>query len=72
MDIKEKVIAEIIDMNDRITPLERFLDDHHNCPLCGSELLLTHVTRFLDNATKETADCESCHIQVRSLDHALM
>lgn len=71
MDNKDKLIAEILDINDSITPLERFLDDQHHCPLCGDELLLTHVTHFVDLKTKEDAHCDSCQIQIRHLEHSL-
>ncbi len=48
-----------------------FLDDHHNCPLCGSELLLTNVTHFVNQEVREEASCESCHIRVRQATHRL-
>ena len=72
MDNKTKIIEELInEAAESISYRDLFLDDQHNCPLCGSEMLLTHVTRFVDHVTKEQAHCEACQIQVRSTDHAL-
>lgn len=48
-----------------------FLDDHHNCPLCGSELLLTNVTHFVDQKVREEAFCEACNIRTRHSQHEL-
>ncbi len=48
-----------------------FLDEHHSCPLCGSELLLTNVTHFVDQKVREEAFCESCNIRTRHADHSL-
>lgn len=54
-----------------IDPREQFLEDYHHCPLCGSELLFTHVTQFVTGSVAERAQCEDCHIQVKSSDHSL-
>lgn len=50
---------------------EQFLDDYSNCPLCGSELLYTHVTKFVDNTVHEEAHCEACKIKAKNNDHFL-
>jgi hypothetical protein len=64
----EKLAAELAD---RMTPTERFLDEQYHCPLCGHEMLLTHVTQFVEMMVKEEAHCEGCKIQVRERDHGL-
>jgi transcription elongation factor Elf1 len=71
MDAKldaDKLIAELLAEVDH---KEQFLDEHHNCPLCGSEMLITHVTQFIQMKVKEEANCEACKIQVRDLNHQL-
>lgn len=65
MDAKQHVLK------DTISPLEQFLDDQQNCPLCGSELLLTHVTQFVHQEIKEQAECEACRIMIRNQNHLL-
>lgn len=69
---EENIIAQfrIVD-TDKPTAQEIFLEDYHNCPLCGSELLFTHVTHFLDQQVKEEAACCGCNIKIRSEQHGL-
>lgn len=71
MDNKTKIIEDLITENEIFSAREQFLDDQHNCPLCGSEMLITHVTQFVELKTKEEAHCEACKIQVRTLEHVL-
>jgi DNA-directed RNA polymerase subunit RPC12/RpoP len=56
---------------DTPTTRELFLDDHNNCPLCGSELLYTHVTQFTDLNVAEEAHCEPCNVRVKQNNHTL-
>lgn len=63
--------TEVIDLTDRIDHRERFMDEQYNCPLCGSSMLITHVTHFVEMRVREQAECESCRIKVRDLKHQL-
>ena len=70
MDQPKKIAT--IDIN--ISPIDwraAFIDDHHNCPLCGSELMLTNVTHFVDQKVHEEGFCEACNIRTRHADHLL-
>ena len=53
------------------TPVEKFLQDYNECPLCGTELLYTHVTNFVNGLVKEEAHCESCKIRTKANEHGL-
>jgi transcription elongation factor Elf1 len=70
MDVRE-LNMDVKELTDMINHTERFLDEHHNCPLCGTEMLVTHVTHFIELNVKEEAHCEACKIKVRELDHLL-
>ncbi len=67
-----KTIATL-DINILTSPTykELFLDDQNHCPLCGDELIFTHVTQFLENTVSEEAHCESCKIRVKNNSHSL-
>jgi Na+-transporting NADH:ubiquinone oxidoreductase subunit NqrF len=68
-----KTVATIdikIDWNS-VSPREMFLDDYTFCPLCGDELLYTHVTQFVECAVAEEAHCEKCKIRVKQNGHTL-
>jgi len=70
---KPKVVATI-DINidwKSISPREMFLDDYTFCPLCGDELLYTHVTQFIQHEVNEEAHCHSCKIRVKQNTHGL-
>jgi hypothetical protein len=69
-DPAPKTIATI-NINLKYDARAKFLDDQHNCPLCGTELLQTHVTHFANQAVQEEAHCEKCKIRVRSNEHQL-
>lgn len=70
MDAKDKnsTTEQILDI---MSPAERFLDEQHNCPLCGQEMLITQVTHFVNMQVHEEAHCESCRIKVREQEHRL-
>lgn len=53
------------------TAQEAFLDDYNSCPLCGSELVFTHVTQFVEQFVKEEACCTGCNILVKDNSHSL-
>ncbi len=53
------------------TPLERFMQEYNECPLCGTELLYTHVTNFVHGSVKEEAHCEACKIRTKDNSHHL-
>ena len=61
----DQILADIL------THREQFLDAHLNCPLCGSELLLTHVTHFANHKTNEEAHCDACQVRIRAEEHIL-
>ncbi len=50
---------------------EQQLEDHHHCCLCGTELVLTHVTHFTHLEVTEEAHCPSCHVRNRKVQHRL-
>ncbi len=66
-EIESKIESE----KDTLSPLEMFLDDQNNCPLCGDEMLITHVAHFLNQTVKEEAHCDACKIRVRENQHLL-
>jgi hypothetical protein len=53
------------------TPHEQYLADYNECPLCGTEMLFTHVTNFVRGDVHEEAHCEACKIRVRDNSHQL-
>jgi transcription elongation factor Elf1 len=65
-----KVIAQF-HIVDTISPVEQFLEDYHQCPLCGTEMVFTHVTNFVNEEVKEEAHCSPCQIRVKSNQHQL-
>lgn len=67
--ISEEQLDQIL--SDLLTHREQFLDAHLNCPLCGDELMLTHVTHFVNHQTNEEAHCDSCKVRIRKEEHAL-
>jgi transcription elongation factor Elf1 len=60
-----------IQIEEPATELEQFLEDYHNCPLCGSELMYTHVTNFAHLSVQEEAHCEPCNIRTKKDAHVL-
>lgn len=56
---------------DEITPRDMFLNDYTYCPLCGDELLYTHVTHFGHQQVAEEAHCDACKIRVKQNSHSL-
>ncbi len=70
-----EAVAQIdINVEDKLLPMnhtERFLDDQQNCPLCGDEMLFTHVTEFIKQVVNEEAHCEGCKIRVKQNSHLL-
>jgi len=76
MDGKEKenkspkVIAQF-HIVEKTSPRAQFVDEYHHCPLCGSELIYTHVTNFLAERVKEEAFCMPCNIRTKSNEHGL-
>jgi hypothetical protein len=53
------------------SPRERFLDEYNQCPLCGTDLLFTHVTNFVENVAHEEAHCEACKVRTKNAQHSL-
>lgn len=68
---KTKETIATIDVNISWNAKEQFLDDYLNCPLCGSELLYTHVTHFVNQNVAEEAHCEECKIRTKANTHTL-
>lgn len=66
----ENIIAQFR-IVDTPTPQEAFLEDYNSCPLCGSELMFTHVTHFIEQTVNEEAHCDGCNIKVKSNQHGL-
>lgn len=72
MDIDDKnhPVEKMIHINEP-TVKEQFLDDYHHCPLCGTELIYTHVTDFAYLKVNEEAHCEACNIRTKKDEHIL-
>ena len=69
---KDSTIATIeINWAHATNPREEFLEDYLHCPLCGDELLYTHVTHFVHGNVSEEAHCNSCKIKTKSNHHPL-
>ena len=68
--LKPQTIATI-DINFKLDYRQQFIEDHHNCPLCGSELLITQVTQFVAQEVTEEAHCEACKIRTRKENYRL-
>lgn len=70
---ESKIISEI-DINMIISAsnsAEDFIEDYNHCPLCGTELIYTHITHFLNNRVNEEAHCEKCNIKTKNNQHSL-
>jgi formate dehydrogenase maturation protein FdhE len=50
---------------------EQYLEEYTYCPLCGDELLYSHVTEFVQLSVNEEAHCESCKIRIKKNQHDL-
>ncbi len=68
---KKEVMEITISTNDEITIREQFLLDYTTCCLCGSDLMFTHVTKFVTGEVKEQGACESCGIEHAPKSHPL-
>ena len=82
MDVKKKELKQIeYDSQqaskslqyelDMISPLQVWLDSYKHCELCGSELIYTHVTQFIEETVCEEAHCPSCNIKNKQAHHRL-
>ena len=67
---KSQTVATI-DVHLHWNQREKFLEEHAHCPLCGLEMLITHVTQFVGQTVKEEAFCEKCNVRVRDNQHTL-
>lgn len=65
-----KIVAEF-KINPPLNATEQFLEDYHNCCLCGSELMFTHVTDFILLDVKEEAYCMTCNVRTKQQTHRL-
>lgn len=50
---------------------QEFLDNYQNCVLCGSELIFTHNTHFIQLSVEEEAHCSHCNVRNRKQSHRL-
>lgn len=50
---------------------EQFVEDYNTCCMCGTDLVFTHVTNFVEQTTVEEAFCECCKVRTRKADHSL-
>jgi transcription elongation factor Elf1 len=66
----ENIVAQF-NIVDIPTKQEQYLQDYNHCPLCGTELLFTHVTNFIEGMVKEDAHCMTCNIRTKSAEHEL-
>lgn len=72
--MKEKTNFDLVTAqihNDEMTLREQFLMEYTTCCLCGSELLFTHVTHFVNNEVEEQTACESCGVKHVSKHYGL-
>jgi DNA-directed RNA polymerase subunit RPC12/RpoP len=70
LDLMAPVSAHIHAMTHQDWQRQR-LEDLLECAICGSELMFTHVTHFINQETEEEAHCPSCRIRVRQQRHRL-
>ena len=66
----ENIVAQfnIVDVPSK---REQYLQDYNHCPLCGDELVFTHVANFIEGNVQEEAHCMSCNIRTKSAEHDL-
>ena len=50
---------------------ESFIQELHHCPLCNSELHLSHTKEPAKMAMNEEAHCPSCLIRIRAEEYPL-
>ena len=67
--MEAKIISQI-DIN-VISPRDQFIDEYHNCPLCGTELDFVHVANFIEQEVIEEATCSHCKIRTKKETHSL-
>ncbi len=70
-EIKEWPIESFFHKLDPSEKRAQFLDEHLHCPICGTELVLTHVAQFVRLEIEEEAHCSSCAIRVRAITHRI-
>ncbi|CAN5633709.1 hypothetical protein BH10BDE1_BH10BDE1_10600 [soil metagenome] len=58
-------------IDDRMSPIQEFMQDQNHCCLCGSELSFSHKMDHLTLTVVEDAKCGSCHISLRTKTHSL-
>jgi len=78
MDVKNKkqdaettIQSELKFMLKNMDHREAWLDGYNNCDLCGSDLIYTHVTKFIEETVTEEAHCPSCNIKNKQNFHRL-
>lgn len=62
---------ESTDQQDRLTPVQEFVQDQNHCCLCGTHLEFAHKFDHLTLTVVEDAKCGSCHISLRSRSHSI-
>lgn len=67
---RPNVIAQF-NIVDKPSAREQFMDEYAHCPLCGTEMVYTHVTNFIAESVKEEAFCTACNIRTKSNSHGL-
>lgn len=50
---------------------EEYLEEYRHCPLCGAELIYSHVTQFIYSQVTEEAHCEKCNVCTKKNQHSL-
>lgn len=58
-------------IDDRMSPIQEFMQDQNHCCLCGSELSFFHKMDHLTLTVVEDAKCGSCHISLRTKTYSL-
>lgn len=78
MDTKNKISFDLTTNTaalnsdpDQPSLVEQFLMDYTTCCLCGTELMFTHVTHFVNNSVEEKTCCESCGVKHVAKTYAL-
>lgn len=69
MNTPNKPFDEILD--ERALLREEFIEMENNCPLCGSELKLNHISDYLALQITEEAHCPRCKIKTRAKDSTI-
>ena len=62
------------ELNEELLQDEKYLvffENENNCPLCGTDLELSYDSNYQTRTVRESAQCPSCKIQIKSREFAI-